>query len=237
LERVGRGGVVLFSDAEGLRLYDCSCATGRAHLIAASLDKTALRASARAGGLAPLFSGLVRVPARRAGAGAGALAARLAAAPAAERQGIALELVCAHVATVLGHDSATAIDPRAAFKDLGFDSLSAVELRNRLAAAAGLGLPATLVFDYPSAEAVAGYLVEVTGKGRGSAVDEAIDGLRSMLGALPENEREQADARLRALLSASDKGPREESDDAVERIQSASAEELLKIVNEEIDAR
>jgi polyene macrolide polyketide synthase len=237
MARIGRGGLLKFTDAEGLEMHDRSRDLGRPHLIATPLDLAPLRAAARLGTMAPLFSGLVRVPARRASAGAGALAARLAAAPTAERQGIALELVRSHVATVLGHDSATAIDPQAAFKDLGFDSLSAVELRNRLGAAAGLQLPATLVFDYPTAEAVAGFLVELAGEGRGSAVDAAIDGLRAMLGSLPEDEREKADARLRSLLTPATREVGVESEDAVERIQSASAEELLEIVNEEIGAR
>ncbi len=235
--RIARAGIAALKEEEGLALFDRARAHQDPHLIAAKLDPAALRANARAGTLPALLSGLVRVPARRA-AGSGSLAERLAAVPEPERDGVVLELVRSHVAAVLAHPSASAIDPKAAFKELGFDSLAAVELRNRLGQATGLRLPATLVFDYPSAEAVAGYLRGEAGEpGAESTVEDAIDGLRTLLEALAGDERERAEARLRSLLSGAERGRDDAGAETEERIRSASAEELLQIVNEEIGAR
>ena len=142
----------------GLGLFDAALARPEALLVPAQLDFARLRSRARAGSLPTLFAGLVRVPARVAGEG-GSLARRLAAAPEAGREELALEVVREHVAAVLGHDSPAEVATEKAFKDLGFDSLAAVELRNRLSADSGVRLAATVVFDYPSPRALAGHLV------------------------------------------------------------------------------
>ena len=90
----------------------------------------------------------------------GSLATKLATLPQTEHQPVVLESVRSEVAAVLGHVSAAQIDPAAAFKDLGFDSLAAVELRNRLSAATGIALSATLVFDYPTSTKLTAHLLD-----------------------------------------------------------------------------
>jgi acyl transferase domain-containing protein/acyl carrier protein len=149
------------SAERGLGLFDAALARPEALIVPAQLDLALLRSRARAGTLPPLFKALVRVPAKAGGEG-GSLARRLAAVPEAEREALALELVRAHVAAVLGHDSAAEVAPEKAFKDLGFDSLAAVELRNRLSADSGVRLNATAVFDYPSPQQLAGHLLAIS---------------------------------------------------------------------------
>ncbi|MEV7094000.1 type I polyketide synthase [Amycolatopsis sp. NPDC051045] len=152
LARMSRGGMTGLSDAEGLALFDAAIARGETLAIPARLDL-----SGATGPVPPLLRGLVRGTRRAAtaaAAGDGDLAVRLRPLPAAERDRRLLELVRDHVAAVLGHDTAGEIEPDRSFAELGFDSLTAVELRNRLGAATGLRLPATLVFDHPAPAAL-----------------------------------------------------------------------------------
>ncbi len=171
--RMTRSGMAGLSSREGLELFDAANAAGEALVIPVRLDIPVLRAQARAGMVPALLRGLVRAPARRAGEG-GSLAARLAGVPEGEREGVVLELVRAEVAVVLGHATPSAIDVQRAFKELGFDSLAAVELRNRLKVASGLRLPATLVFDHPSPAALVKHLLGLlSGAARGVRVVRA----------------------------------------------------------------
>jgi acyl transferase domain-containing protein/NADPH:quinone reductase-like Zn-dependent oxidoreductase/acyl carrier protein len=158
LARMARSGLVPLSDEQGLALFDQALASERPEALAIGLERSSLRAQAEAGILPPIFSGLVRSPARRSRP-SGSLAAKLASTPEAERGSLVSELIRSEVAAVLGHGSAVAIEPERSFKDLGFDSLAAVELRNRLKAITGLPLPATVVFDYPSSAALADHLL------------------------------------------------------------------------------
>ncbi|HXS47866.1 MAG TPA: SDR family NAD(P)-dependent oxidoreductase, partial [Solirubrobacterales bacterium] len=169
MARMQRGGIAALSNEQGLALFDAALAAEAPLTLAAPFDRAALGAMASVGMLPPLLSGLVRVPKRRRSAAAGSVAAKLATLPEAERADFVLELVRGETAAVLGHASAAEVEPEKAFKDLGFDSLAAVELRNRLGVVTGLRLPATLVFDYPSAAALAGYLAGELSAGIGAA--------------------------------------------------------------------
>ncbi|WP_203842936.1 type I polyketide synthase, partial [Winogradskya humida] len=169
LNRIARSGIAAMGAEEGLAVLDRALARPEAILVPARLDLDGLRAQAAdLGEVPPLWrvlavqltegSGLRGAPARRTAAGATAtpgdagqaLRQKLAAMPGPERDRFLLDLVRRLVAAVLGHSSSDAVEAGRAFTDLGFDSLTAVELRNRLRSETGLRLPATLVFDYPT---------------------------------------------------------------------------------------
>ncbi|MGW1054735.1 type I polyketide synthase, partial [Streptomyces sp. NPDC002521] len=163
LRRMARGGVRPLAVDQGLAVLDAALrGTELDFLLPVNLDLGALRELPE---IPPLLRGLVRGPARRTahtgghGGGGDELRGRLLALPTAEREPFLLDLVSGLVAQVLGHASAADVEPGQAFKTLGFDSLTSVELRNRVNAATGLRLPATLVFDHPSPAALARHLL------------------------------------------------------------------------------
>jgi polyene macrolide polyketide synthase len=148
--RIARSGLPVLSVRQGLELFDRALRTDRAVVGLARLDTAALRARRD---LPPLWRVLAGVTTRRSvedsRQGTEGLARQLAGMPAAERERFLVDLVRGHVAAVLGHASGEQIGGDQPFNELGFDSLTAIELRNRLQAATGVGLPATLVFDHP----------------------------------------------------------------------------------------
>jgi acyl transferase domain-containing protein/NADP-dependent 3-hydroxy acid dehydrogenase YdfG len=148
--RLRRLGVTALSSDEGLRLFDRARGARPSLLVPLRLDMAALRVQARMSVLPALLRRLVRVTPARPRDGGSLLSRRLASVPEAERAGVVLGLVRTHVAAVAGHDTPEEIDPERTFKDLGFDSLAAVELRNLLEQVTELRLPATLVFDHPT---------------------------------------------------------------------------------------
>ncbi len=167
LARMKRMGMGALSAGEGLELLDGAGEAGRALVVATRLSGAMLRALASAGLLPGLFAGLVSVPPRRASEGGG-MARRVAQAPERERAGVVLEAVRAQVALVLGYASPQAVEVGRRFLELGFDSLMALELRNRLGLASGLRLPATVVFDRPTPAELADFVYEQLARAGGS---------------------------------------------------------------------
>ncbi|MEV3875261.1 SDR family NAD(P)-dependent oxidoreductase, partial [Streptomyces sp. NPDC049906] len=168
VERMARSGVRALSAEEGAALFDRAISGSAPVLLPIRLDLDALRR--RQDALPPLLSALVRPRARRAVAsaaaeGADTFARRLARMPGSERHRFLVDLVRTHVAGILGHEAMAAVAPDRAFKDLGFDSLASVALRNRLGTAVGIRLPVTLVFDHPTPVALAQFLGSELGGG------------------------------------------------------------------------
>ncbi|MFE4578634.1 SDR family NAD(P)-dependent oxidoreductase, partial [Streptomyces chartreusis] len=158
-QRTARTGIPAITVEQGLALFDAALRTPEQVVVPVPLDLRALR---EMGEVPPLFRALVR-PRRRVVA-AGGLLRRLTGLDEVERREVLLDLVRGQVALVLGHESAARVDDSRSFRDLGFDSLLAVELRNGLQSVTGLRLPATLVFDYPTVAVLADFLLsEVLG--------------------------------------------------------------------------
>jgi acyl transferase domain-containing protein/NADPH:quinone reductase-like Zn-dependent oxidoreductase len=149
---------------EAFALFDQALTSDRSTLVPAKFDVRRLQSSAATGTLPVLLTGLAtaaaprRVRATAGRAGGDGWAERIARLSEAERETTLHDVVCAHVAAVLGHGDPHRIDPGRSFNDRGFDSLTAVELRNRLEADTGLRLTATLVFDHPSPSALVDHL-------------------------------------------------------------------------------
>nr|WP_281004721.1 type I polyketide synthase [Nocardia takedensis] len=159
--RMARSGVRPLPSELGTALFDAALRTGLPAVLPVDLDLSAVRERA-ADGVAPLLRGLVRPRTRRTAARARtadtSLARRLAPLSQPERTQVLVELVRAHAAAVLGHTTPDAVGAAQAFRDAGYDSLTAVELRNRLKTATGLPLPTTLLFDYPTPTVLAAHL-------------------------------------------------------------------------------
>ncbi|MGW7409947.1 SDR family NAD(P)-dependent oxidoreductase [Streptomyces sp. NPDC054833] len=243
--RLARGGVLPLSDEDGLELLDAALALQEPLVVAARLDLAALRHATAP--VPPLLKALVGGRPRRTDRAASVpLAQRIAGLPESEREEAVLDLVRSEVAAVLGHSSAKAVQPDQAFGDLGFDSLTAVELRNRMNKATGLRLPATLVFDHPTPAVLAQrVLKDLPGGTAGTApVFDELDRLTAALdgaGAdgIDNVTRTKINMRLQALLARwngneptdpGGAGGAEDEDD----LSSASDEELYELLDDEL---
>ncbi|MYX59483.1 SDR family NAD(P)-dependent oxidoreductase, partial [Streptomyces sp. SID8382] len=237
-KRIARGGIIAFPPAEGLELFDTALAEDHPVLLPLRLDTKAVQAQ---GEVPAVLRGLVRATVRRGAADtatgaaeAAGLAQRLSGMTDTQRDRALLDLVRDHTATVLGFVDADSVDADRGLMEAGFDSLTAVELRNRLGAASGLRLPATLLFDYPSCRAIAGYLAtelvpEPAAAGQLPGLAE-LDRLTTLLD--DERYREELTGRLHDLLA---KARAAAGDDFVEeRIDAADDDEIFDFIDNEL---
>ncbi|KJK55423.1 beta-ketoacyl synthase, partial [Saccharothrix sp. ST-888] len=167
-------------------------------------------------------------------------AQKLAAMTGGERKRALVELVCTQAATVLGYGGAGSIEPSTAFRDLGFDSLTSVDLRNRLSTAAGVALPATLIFDYATPTALAEHLGTELGEAEDASADSLLaelDRLEARFGELTAEDIEQGriTARLQAMLnSLAETLAAGDGESIAGRLENASADDIFAFIDNEL---
>ncbi|MFF2197599.1 SDR family NAD(P)-dependent oxidoreductase [Streptomyces sp. NPDC058157] len=252
-DRMARSGLVPFRPDEGLALFDAARAGEQA--VPVPVRFAAPAAGAAAGpdaerAVPAVLRGLLRPATRRTvreaapGGGPEALRERLARLSGPERDGALLDLVRSQVAAVLGLGGPREVDREREFKVLGFDSLTSVELRNRLNSATGLRLPATLVFDCPTPAALAARIgADLAPRPdrapAAGAVFGELDRLEQVLATVGADDalvRSRIRTRLQGVLAAFAEGPApapgETSD---ERLESATVDDIFALIDQELD--
>ncbi|MFH8620281.1 SDR family NAD(P)-dependent oxidoreductase [Streptomyces sp. NPDC017979] len=256
LARIDRYGIKANSTDDGLAMLDAALAHGTPAPLALALDARTLAAQPPGTTPAPLRALAAGTRPARATAAAGDapadLAARLAAQTPDERHRSLLALVREQAATVLGHAHPGAVPEDASFKTLGLDSLTAVELRNRLSTATGLRLHAALVFDFPEAGLLAGHLAErlaptaravPPGLRAPDPITAEFARLENLLATVDTAvlDADAVTARLETLLAKWKAGhaPRAAAPgaeaSAAERLEGADADQIFAFIDNELD--
>jgi acyl carrier protein len=245
LARLARSGVAALNREQGLALFDHALKGGDPVLVAARWETAALAGRAEAGNLPHILRGLVRTPRRATGPATATasssgpeLIARLAELAEADGRRFLTELVCGHVASVLAHASTELVDVDRSFSELGFDSLTAVEMRNRLDAATGLRLPATLAFDHPTVAALADYLYQSLAPAAPSAEETLRAGLDQVgrLLAADGSSRDQLLAILHSTLArwSSGASTADPAGSIASDVDTATDEEIFALIDSQL---
>ena len=244
IARMARSGMRPIEIDEGMGMFDDAVGGDHPVLLGVPLDSGALR---RAGGMVPpLFRGLAGKAGKRAAAGGvtkdATLVDRLAALTVDERDRVLVDLVRAQVAAVLGLADPSAVEPEKPFKEIGFDSLTSVELRNRVNGITGLKLAPTMVFDHPTPAALAEQIRTDLIADDAAAPLPVLGDLGRVAEALAgvavddEDVRTRIDAALQELLAGwQARQPQGEENVVKAKLSTAeSADDLFDIIDSEL---
>ncbi len=245
-QRLARSGIRPLSTEDGLALLDAALLTDRDVLIPMHLDLTALRTDAQAREVSPVLQNLLPAKsvtdAETADAPVANLRQRLEMFTPPEQERMLLDVVRETASTVLGHGASDDLSSTRSFKELGFDSLSAMEFRNRIATATGLRLPATMVFDHPTPAALAQFLLSALVDGEAEKHEQVfaeLDRLQSALAdmsAMEDRVNRQIETRLTTLLrNVRDRRAASEVDVDGQDLDSATADEIIEMLDAEFD--
>jgi acyl carrier protein len=230
IERILRAGFSPMASQKVVDLFDRALIEDLADPVLAEIDRSVLRSLAGAQTLPRILSAL---DPRAAESIKRSLAQKLSGVPEERWDSLILDLVREQAAAVLGFERGSQIDPGRTFKDLGMDSLGAVEFRNRINAASGLRLPPTLVFNHPSSSAVAEHVrsqLEVTSSSRRLQIEQELDTLEELLSQCDSdgNESRWCETRIRSLLARV--APASAGSISAEEVHAADADELISIL-------
>ena len=234
--RIARSGLTPIPTDEAMEMLDTSVGAAHADLVPVTLNTNALR---NRGTLPPILRSLAPSAATSTAAKSVNLAADLAPLTPAQRHAHLLTLIRTHAAAVLGHPTPDTIPPTHNFKDLGFDSLTAIELRNRLTTTTNLALPTTLIFDHPTPEALTAHLGEqILSDGGGSALNGSLglDELEALAnGPLPDDVRKNLALKLRGILSKVEGGDAagDAGSSIRDAVESATDDELFELLEKD----
>ncbi len=233
LTRLASTGLNPISNQHGLALFDAALASQRPNLLATPLNTGALNRRARHGTLDPILSALTALTAGRrqaATASPQTLLDRLATQTPEQRLATLTAMVTTTIAAVLAHPDPAALDPDRPFKDLGIDSLTALELRNALNQHTGLTLPATLAFDHPTPTALAHHLAtQLSGATPASTTNDYGRQIQELITSIPASRLEEADILelLKKLASNDDRDADNQQNKS--RIANMDADELIAV--------
>ncbi|WP_410638396.1 SDR family NAD(P)-dependent oxidoreductase [Amycolatopsis sp. lyj-346] len=237
LARGARIGLLPLSSDQGLELFDAALSVAEAVVVPVRVDTAALRSAGDPAAVPPVLRGLAGPHRRRAadpgrGADPAGFARRVRALGPAERTEAVLGLVRELTADALGLTTAAAVRDDRGFLEIGFDSLIAVEFRNRLSAATGVKLPSTLVFDHPSPAAVAAFTgARLAGAGEDTAAAAlaGLDDVAAVLRSAGPEVRARILTRLQALVAGPGAAP--DDDTGREDLAGATDEELFELID------